>query len=154
MSTPEARLRDLGIELPAVLPPAGTFVHAVRAGDLLYLGGAVPVRGDSTAILGRLGAELDVTQGYEAARICAFRALATIREELGSLDRVKRIVKLYGVVNATSDFMQHTQVMNGASDMLVEVFGDAGKHARLAVGVSSLPFNIALEIELTVQVED
>ena len=109
-------------------------------------------RPDNTAIQGRLGAELDVAAGYEAARVCALRALATVREELGTLDGVKRIVKLYGVVNATSDFMQHTQVMNGASDLLVELFGDAGKHARLAVGVSSLPFNIALEIELTIEV--
>lgn len=154
MSSVEERLRELGLELPAVLPPAGNFVHAVRAGDMLYLGGAVPVRADNTAIQGRLGAELDVAAGYEAARVCALRALATVREELGTLDRVRRIVKLNGVVNATSDFMLHTQVMNGASDLLVELFGDAGKHARLAVGVSSLPFNIALEIELTIEVID
>ena len=111
------------------------------------------MRADGTVIFGRLGENMDVDAGYEAARVAATGALATLRHELGSLDRVTRIVKVYGVVNATPEFLQHTQVINGASDLLVEVFGEAGKHARLAVGVSALPFNIALEVELVAEVE-
>lgn len=150
--SPEARLADLNIELPAVHPPAGTFVHAVRAGPLLFVGGHLPWRADGTPVQGKLGAELDVEAGHEAARLAALSALATIRAELGSLDKVQRVARLNGVVNSTPDFMQHTQVINGASDLFVAVFGDRGQHARLAVGVSSLPFNLALEIELVVEI--
>lgn len=150
--SPEARLAELNIELPAVKPPAGTFVHAVRTGSLLFVGGHLPWRAEGSIVQGKLGAELDVEAGYEAARLAAISALATIRAELGSLDQVQRIARLNGVVNSTPDFMQHTQVINGASDLFVAVFGDRGQHARLAVGVSSLPFNLALEIELVVEV--
>ncbi len=150
--SPEARLAELGIELPVVRPPAGTFVHAVRTSSLLFVGGHLPWRADGSLVQGKLGAELDVDAGYEAARLAAIPALATIRAELGSLDQVQRIVKVNGVVNSTPDFMQHTQVINGASDLFVAVFGDRGSHARLAVGVASLPFNLALEIELVAEV--
>jgi enamine deaminase RidA (YjgF/YER057c/UK114 family) len=148
----EARLSELGITLPAVKPPAGTFVHAVRSGNLLFLSGHVPFRVDGSLIVGKLGQELDVPAGYEAARWAALNAVATMRHELGTLDHVHRIIRLFGVINATPEFIGHTQVMNGASDVLVDIFGGAGKHARLAVGMSSLPFNIALEVELTVEV--
>ncbi len=150
--TPESRLAALGIALPDVRPAAGTFVHAVQSGSMLYLGGHIPWRGDGTIVQGKLGAELDVDAGHEAAKLAAICALATVRHELGTLDRVARVIKLYGVVNAVPEFMQHTRVMDGASDLLVAVFGDAGQHARLAVGMSSLPYNIALEIELTLEV--
>ena len=148
----EGRLAELGIELPAPFPPAGEYVNAVRTGDLLILGGHVPFSPPDRIVFGKLGAGLDVDAGREAARFAAISALATIRSELGTLDAVKRIVMVRGVVNASPDFIGHTQVIDGASQVFVEVFGDAGRHARLAVGMSSLPANIALEIEVTVEV--
>jgi len=148
----EGRLTALGIELPDPFPPAGVYINAVRTGDLLILGGHVPFSPPQTIVLGKLGADLDVDAGREAARFAAISALATIRSELGTLDAVKRILLVRGVVNAAPDFIGHTQVIDGASEVFVEVFGDAGRHARLAVGVSSLPANIALEIEVTVEV--
>jgi enamine deaminase RidA (YjgF/YER057c/UK114 family) len=148
----EGRLTALGIELPDPFPPAGEYINAVRTGDLLILGGHVPFNPPQTIVLGKLGADLDVDAGREAARFAAISALATIRSELGTLDAVKRILLVRGVVNAAPDFIGHTQVIDGASEVFVEVFGDAGRHARLAVGVSSLPANIALEIEVTVEV--
>jgi len=148
----EGRLTGLGIELPDPFPPAGEYINAVRTGDLLILGGHVPFNPPQTIVLGKLGADLDVDAGREAARFAAISALATIRSELGTLDAVKRILLVRGVVNAAPDFIGHTQVIDGASEVFVEVFGDAGRHARLAVGVSSLPANIALEIEVTIEV--
>jgi enamine deaminase RidA (YjgF/YER057c/UK114 family) len=148
----EARLEELGLELPAPFPPAGTYVNTVRTGNLLVLGGHIPIDAQNTVVFGKLGADLDLEDGRRAARLAALSALSSIRETLGSLDAVARIVSLRGVVNATPDFMAHTQVVDAASDVFVEVFGDAGRHARLAVGVSSLPVNLALEIELLVEV--
>lgn len=148
----EARLADLGIELPDPFPPAGEYVNAVRTGDLLILGGHIPFSPPQTIVFGKLGADLDVEAGREAARFAAITALATIRSELGTLDAVKRIVLVRGVVNAAPDFIGHTQVIDGASEVFVDVFGEAGRHARLAVGVSSLPASIALEIEVIVEV--
>ena len=153
MTSPEHRLAVLGLELPAWRSPAGTFVHAVRTGNMLYTSGHAPIRADGSVVLGRLGDGLDVDAGYDAARVAALNLLATIRHELGSLDRVARIVRVLGTVNATPGFIQHTQVINGASDLLIEVFGESGKHARLAVGVSSLPFNIALEVEAIIELQ-
>jgi enamine deaminase RidA (YjgF/YER057c/UK114 family) len=151
-TSPEARLRALAIELPIVPPPAGTYVHAVRTGSLLFTSGHVPFRADGSVILGRLGQDLDADAGYAAARAAGLGILSTLRAELGSLDAVQRIVKVSGVVNATPEFLEHTKVINGASDLLVEVFGDAGRHARLAVGYASLPWNICLEVELIAEV--
>jgi enamine deaminase RidA (YjgF/YER057c/UK114 family) len=148
----EGRLAALGIELPDPFPPAGEYINAVRTGDLLILGGHVPFNPPQTIVLGKLGADLDVDAGREAARFAAISALATIRSELGTLDAVKQVLLVRGVVNAAPDFIGHTQVIDGASEVFVEVFGDAGRHARLAVGVSSLPANIALEIEVTLEV--
>lgn len=148
----EARLAELGIELPARFPPAGEYVNAVRTGDLLILGGHVPFSPPQTIVFGKLGVDLDVDAGRQAARFAAIGALATIRSELGTLDAVTRIVLVRGVVNAAPDFIGHTQVIDGASEVFVDVFGDAGRHARLAVGVSSLPANIALEVEVTAEV--
>ncbi len=150
----EARVTELGLEIPAPSKPAGQYVNAVRTGNLLFLAGHVPYLPNGSLVRGKLGADLDIPAGYEAAKRAALGALATLREELGSLDRVVRIVRVLGVVNSTPDFMMHTGVINGASDLLVAVFGDAGKHARLAVGVSSLPAGMALEIELVVEVSD
>jgi enamine deaminase RidA (YjgF/YER057c/UK114 family) len=153
-ASPEARLRGLAIDLPPVPQPAGTFVHAVRTGNLVFLTGHPPIRADGSVIFGRLGQDLDAAAGYQAARVAALGMLATLRQELGSLDKVRRIVKVNGVVNATPDFVEHTKVINGESDLLVQVFGDAGQHARLAVGYSSLPWNICLEVELVAEVAD
>jgi enamine deaminase RidA (YjgF/YER057c/UK114 family) len=145
-------LLAMELELPPPFPPAGTYVPAVRTGNLLFLAGHIPIGADNTLVLGKLGADLDVEQGRHAARLAALSALATLKDELGDLDRVTQIVSVRGVVNATPDFAAHTQVIDGASDVFVEVFGDRGKHARLAVGVSSLPVNLALEIELVAEV--
>jgi enamine deaminase RidA (YjgF/YER057c/UK114 family) len=113
----------------------------------------VPFRADGSVVMGKLGRDLDTTAGYEAARRAGLGALATLAAELGSLDHVRRIVRVLGTVNATPEFIEHTQVVNGASDLFVEVFGDAGRHARLAVGVASLPYDIALEIEVIAEAE-
>ena len=150
----EQRLSDLGLSpLADPFPPAGTYVNAVRTGDLLVLGGHIPWDPPDRVVLGKLGAELGVDEGRAAARLAALSALASIRHELGTLDAVRQVVSLRGVVNSTPDFAAHTQVIDGASDLLVDVFGDAGRHARLAVGVNSLPVNLALEIELLVELE-
>jgi enamine deaminase RidA (YjgF/YER057c/UK114 family) len=151
-ASPEARLTELGIELPPPFPPAGEYVNAVRTGELLILGGHIPFSPPETLILGKLGADLDIAAGRRAARFAAINALASIRSVLGTLDAVKQVVSLRGVVNAVPDFTGHTQVIDGASEVFVEVFGEAGRHARLAVGVSSLPANLALEIELMLEV--
>lgn len=154
MTTPDEKVRELDLELPAPFPPAGTYVNAVRTGNLLVLGGHIPISAANVPVLGKLGADLDVEAGRGAARLAALSALATLRAELGSLDRVARIVSVRGVVNAAPDFAAHTQVIDGASEVFVAVFGERGRHARLAVGVSSLPANLALEIELLVEIDD
>jgi len=150
----DAKLAALGVDLPPLQQAAGTYVRAVRTGSLIFLAGHPPVRPDGSIVFGKLGLDLDVDAGYQAARLAALGALVTLRDELGSLDRVRRIVKVNGWVNATADFRDHTATINGASDLLVEVFGDAGRHARLAVGCPSLPWDIALEIELVAEVND
>jgi enamine deaminase RidA (YjgF/YER057c/UK114 family) len=151
-NSPETRLGELGLELQPPQLAVGTFVRAVRSGDLVFLGGHFQMRPDGSVVTGKLGADLDADAGYEAARLAALALLATLREELGSLERVRRVVKMNGVVNAAPDFLEHTKVINGASDLLVAVFGDAGQHARLAVGCASLPWNICLEVELVAEV--
>ena len=151
----EARVTELGLEIPLEpFKPAGQYVNATRSGNLLFVGGQVPAKPDGSIVRGKLGADMDVNAGYETARLAALNALATLRAELGSLDKVVRILRVYGVVNSTPEFMLHTQVINGASDLLVQVFGDAGKHARLAVGYASLPFKMCLEVELIAEVAD
>lgn len=149
----DAMVEELGLELPSPFPPAGIYVNSVRTGSLLVLGGHVPIGAGQQVVLGKLGDDLDIDAGRGAARLAALSALATLRAELGSLDRVVRIVSLRGVVNATPDFNAHSKVIDGASEVFVQVFGDRGRHARLAVGVSSLPANLALEVELLVEVD-
>jgi len=145
----EARLEELGLELPAVPDPAGNYVHAVRTGDLLFLAGKGP-RGST----GKVGAEVSVEDAYAAARDTGLTLIAVMKSELGSLDRVARIVKVFGMVNAVPEFGQQPQVINGCSDLFVEVFGEAGRHARSAVGMGSLPVQISVEIECIVEVTD
>jgi enamine deaminase RidA (YjgF/YER057c/UK114 family) len=149
----EAKIRELGLNLQAAGAPAGNYVPAVLAGNLVYVSGQLPVREDGTRVLGKLGDDLSVEEGYGAARLSAIAMIARLRDALGSLDRVRRIVKVTGYVNATPDFTQHPQVINGASDLLAEVFGEAGKHARAAIGVNSLPAGCPVEVELIAEVE-
>jgi enamine deaminase RidA (YjgF/YER057c/UK114 family) len=145
------RLDQLGIVLPAPVAPAGSYQTAVRHGDLLYLSGHGPVDGDRL-IVGKVGADLDLAEGRNAARRTGLAILATMADHLGDLDRVVRIVKLFGMVNAAPGFVQLPAVIDGCSDLMVEVFGEAGRHARSAVGMAELPFGIATEIDLIVAV--
>ena len=153
-TTPEQKLEQLGIELPEVSPPVANYVNAVQTGNLMFLAGKGPKKADGTYIKGKLGVDLTEKEGYEAARIVAINQLAVLKTEVGDLSKVKRIVKVLGMVNAASDFENHPEVINGFSDLMVDVFGDAGKHARAAVGMGSLPRNIAVEIEIIVEVEE
>jgi enamine deaminase RidA (YjgF/YER057c/UK114 family) len=149
----EEQLRKRKIELPAVVKPTNTLVNAVRVGDLLYVSGTGPGEVDGKPLKGRLGQDFDVAKGKAAARQVGLHILAVVKAELGSLDRVQRLVKTLGMVHATADFTQHPQVINGFSDLMVEVFGEeAGKGARSAVGMVSLPNGIPVEIEAIFQV--
>lgn len=151
---PEEKLKSMGIELQTPAPPTANFVRAVRTGNLVYLSGHGPSRGDGTSVQGKLGKDLTISEGQEAARLTGIALLSSLKAEIGDLNKVKRLVKVLGMVNATTDFDQQPQVMNGFSDFMVAVFGEKGKHARSAVGMGSLPNNIAVEIELIVEVED
>ena len=149
----EKRLKALGIELGKVSAPVANYVNAVRTGNLLFLAGKGP-RPDASGKrpAGKVGREYTVEQAYQHARTVGIDLLAVMRSELGSLDRVKRVVKLLGMVNGTPEFTDHPRVINGCSDLFVEVFGDAGRHARSAVGMGSLPMAIPVEIECIVEV--
>ncbi len=150
----EARLKELKIDLGTVSAPVANYVNAVRAGDLLFLSGKGPRAGaDGKRPKGKLGRDYTVEQGYQLARTVGLDLLAVMRSELGSLDRVKRVVKVLGMVNAMPDFEDPPKVINGCSDLFVEVFGERGRHARSAVGMSSLPMGIPVEIECIVEVE-
>jgi len=141
------RLAELGIELPAVFPPAGNYVGCVVDGDHVHVGGHGPITG-AEVIIGKVGGDLTLEDGQRAARLTALSILATLEAELGSLDRIERIVKVFGMVNVAPGFTQTPAVIDGCSDLLVEVFGPAGIHTRSAVGLAALPFDIAVEIEL------
>ncbi len=148
----EARLKDLGIELPAAPKPVATYIPAVQVGELLFLSGVLPFRAGQLGLTGKLGRDLSVEQGAEAARVALLNALAIVRNELGTLDRVKRIVRMVGHVASAEGFVQHPMVINGASDLLVQIFGESGRHARVALGAAELPLNAPIELELIVQV--
>ena len=155
MSVTEQKLKEIGITLPEMRPPVANYVPAVRTGNLLFLSGNLPApRPDGSEIRGKLGKDVTVDEGYEAARLVGVNLLAVLKNTLGDLDKVKRIVKLLSMVNVTPDFTEMPAVANGCSDLLVEVFGDRGRHARSAVGMASLPLNIPVEIEMVVEVED
>ena len=149
--TIQQRLTELGITIPTPRPPVANYVRAVTAGDLVFVSGCGPAKAEGGSVTGKLGRDLTTTDGYEAARLCAIQCLAALQAEIGDLSRVKRVVKLLGMVNCTEDFAEQPQVINGASDLLVSIFGDAGKHARSAVGMQMLPSNIAVEVEMIVQ---
>ena len=151
---PEAKLQELGLQLRTPSAPVANYVNAVRTGNLIFLAGKGPLQSNGEYITGKLGADLTIEHGYEAARITGINQLSVLKAELGNLNKVKRIVKVKGMVNASSDFTDHPKVINGYSDLMVAIFGDRGKHARAAVGMGSLPSDIAVEIEMVVEVFD
>lgn len=152
--TPDQKLKEIGVVIPKAGAPVANYVNAVRTGNLVYTAGKGPNKADGSLVTGKLGKDLTIEEGYEAAKLCAIQCLAALKDEIGDLSKVKRVVKVLGMVNATPEFTQHPAVINGCSDFLVKVFGDRGKHARSAVGMGSLPSNIAVEIEIIVEVED
>ncbi|KFE34807.1 RidA family protein [Thioclava atlantica] len=152
MSRIEARLAELGITLPEAPAPAANYVPYVRSGQHLFVSGQIS-NGPEGLIVGKLGAGMDVVEGALAARFCGLALIAQAKAALGDLDRVKRVVKLVGFVNSTAEFTDQPKVVNGCSDLMVEVFGDAGRHARSAVSAASLPLGVAVEIEAIFEVE-
>jgi len=148
----EKNLKDLGIILPTPPQPVANYVRAVRAGSLLFVSGHGPYNDGKIRMAGKVGRELTVEEGYQVARNVGLNCLATIRDAVGSLDKVKRVVKLLGMVHCTEDFKDQPKVINGCSDLLVEVFGELGKHARSAVGMQALPNGIPVEIEMILEV--
>jgi enamine deaminase RidA (YjgF/YER057c/UK114 family) len=151
--SPEETLKQIGIHLPDVSESIGSYVHAVRVGNLIYLSGKGPRKDNGEYVKGKLGQDLTILQGYEAARLTAINQLAVLKDELGDLRKVKRIVKVNGFVNSANSFYDQPQVINGFSDLLIEVFGNRGKHARTAIGTNVLPLNMAVEVEMIVEVE-
>jgi enamine deaminase RidA (YjgF/YER057c/UK114 family) len=149
----EEKLKEIGLELPPAVQPVANYVTAVRTGNLVFLSGQGPLREDGTLITGKIGSDLTQEEGYDAARRVGLGLLASLKSEIGDLDKVRCVVKLLGMVNCTPDFVDQPKVINGASDLLVDVFGDKGKHARSAVGMNALPMNIAVEIEMIVEVD-
>ncbi len=150
---PEANLEKLEITLSAPSSPVANYVNVVQTGNLLFLAGKGPLQSNGENITGKVGVDLTIEQGYEAARVTAINQLSVLKATLGNLNKVKRIVKVLGMVNASPEFTDHPAVINGYSDLMVEVFGERGKHARAAVGMGSLPGNIAVEIEMIVEIE-
>jgi len=149
----DARLAELGVELPPAPKPAGTYRPVVVVGDMAYVSGHGPLKPDKTMITGRVGADLTEEQGREAARAVGLAILATLKDHFGTLDRIVRTVKVLGMVNAAPDFQNHPSVINGFSDLMAEVFGENGVGARSAVGMGSLPGNIAVEVEAIFQIQ-
>lgn len=151
---PEQKLHELGLSLPPPPSPAANYVTAVRTGNMVFLAGHGPRRPDGSYITGKVGRDLTVEQAYEAARQVGLNLLASLKAAIGDLGKVKRVVKVLGMVNADPLFTEHPRVINGCSDLFVAVFGEKGRHARSAVGMGSLPFNIPVEIEAIVEVEE
>ncbi len=150
---PEAKLKELGIELTTPPTPIANYVNAVRTGNLIFLAGKGPSKPDGGYVTGKVGTDLTLEEGYEAGKLVAIAQISVLKAELGDLKKVKRIVKVLGMVNCGPDFTDQPKVVNGYSDLMVAVFGERGKHARAAVGMGSLPSNIAIEVEMIVEVE-
>ena len=148
------KMASLGLSLPEVPAPVAAYVNCVRSGNLLHLSGGLPIKADGSMITGKVPTDLSAEDAQEAARLCILNRIAVVKEEIGSLDKVKQIVALTGFVNSEPDFNGHPVVINGASELLVEVFGDKGKHSRTALGAAALPLGVAVEINLVVEVED
>jgi enamine deaminase RidA (YjgF/YER057c/UK114 family) len=151
---PEARLAEMGITLPVAPSPVANYVNGVRTGNLIFLAGKGPRRPDGSEVTGKLGMDVTIEEGYEAARLTAINQLAVLKEMLGNLDQVVRIVKVLGMVNSDPAFVDQPAVINGYSDLMVAVFGERGRHARAAVGMASLPRGQAVEIEMVVEVRE
>ena len=150
----EQKIRSIGLQLPTPTKPVANYVNAVRTGNLVFMAGKGPSRPNGELITGKVGTDLTVEQGYAAARSVALAQLSALKAEIGDLNKVVRVVKVLGMVNAADDFQQQPEVINGFSDVMVEVFGERGKHARSAVGMGSLPRNIAVEVEVIFEVSD
>ncbi|MEX5218713.1 MAG: RidA family protein [Nitrospira sp.] len=148
----DARLRELHIELPSPPKPVASYVPAVRSGNLLFLSGVLPFRDGQLTLTGKVGREVTPDQGRDAARTAVLNALAIARQELGALDRIKKMVRMVGHVASAEGFVQQPAVINGASDLLVQIFGEAGRHARVAVGAAELPLNSPVELELIIEI--
>ena len=154
MATPEQRLEELGIALPEAARPLAAYVPTVRSGGMVYVSGQVPMVDGKVAFTGRLGPNgLSLEDGVQAARTCAINVLAALKAELGQLSRVRRVVKLTGFVASEPDFVDQPRVINGASELFIEVFGELGRHARSAVGMAALPLGVPVEVEAIVEVE-
>ncbi|MEI6655896.1 MAG: RidA family protein [Verrucomicrobiota bacterium] len=147
------KLATLGLTLPAVPAPVAAYVNCVRSGNLLFLSGGLPLDGDKQ-VIGKVPGEVSIEEAKAGARMIVLNRLAVIQDAIGSLDKVRQIVSLTGFVNSAPDFYAHPQVINGASELLVEIFGDKGKHSRTALGAAALPLNVAVEINLIVEIED
>lgn len=152
--TLEDRLKKEGIDLPNISTPVANYVNVVRVGNLLFLSGKGPLKTDGTYITGKLGLEQTIESGYAAAKLVAINQLAVLKNELGQLSKIKRIVKVLGLVNSAADFYDQPKVMNGFSDFMVLILGEKGKHARSAIGTNTLPYNMAVEVEMIVEVEN
>ncbi len=152
--TPEALLKKEGIDLPVMNAPVANYVNVVRVGNLLFLSGKGPLQSDGTYIIGKLGQDLSLENGYAAAKLVAINQLAVLKSELGELSKIKRVVKVLGLVNSIATFYDQPKVMNGFSDFMVLILGEKGKHARSAIGTNTLPFNMAVEVEMIVEVEN
>lgn len=146
------RIAALGYSLPEAPAPAGSYVNCVRSGNLLHLAGGISIDGDRK-FLGKVGVDVTIEEAQEAARICILNRLAVVKAEVGSLDKITKIVALGGFVNSPTDFYDHPKVINGASDLLLEIFGEMGKHSRTALGAAALPLNVAVEINAVIEVE-
>ncbi|ALV29213.1 RidA family protein [Pannonibacter sp. Q-1] len=151
--TIEARLAELGVTLPVPVAPQANYVPVVRTGNLLFIAGQIPIGPNGIEYVGKVGAEFSVEEGAACARLCAINILAQTKSAIGDLDKVVRVVKLTGMINSTPEFIQQSQVVNGCSDFIVDVFGDKGRHARTSVSVASLPFGVAVEVEAVIEVE-
>jgi enamine deaminase RidA (YjgF/YER057c/UK114 family) len=149
----EARLDELKIELPTAAKPVANFVPCVQTGNTLFVSGQVTAWNGEFRYVGKVGREISLEEAQQAARVCALNVIAQARAYLGDLDRVKRVIMVQGYVNAIPEFTDHPKVVNGASDLFVQVFGDAGKHARFALGAGSLPFNVAVEVAAVLEVQ-
>ena len=149
----ENKLKSLGLKLPEIPKPLGAYVPAIRVGDILFTSGQGPIIEGKIKYQGKLGKDLTLEEGYEAAKLCALNCLSAIKMEIGDLDKIERIVKLVGFVNSAQGFTKQSLVINGASDLLQNLFGEKGKHVRVSVGVSELPNNMAVELEIMVKLK-
>jgi enamine deaminase RidA (YjgF/YER057c/UK114 family) len=152
LSQAEDKLKEMGLTVPEPPPPGGNYIPARRTGNVVFLSGVTPSRPDGTPFKGKLGRDLTVEEGYAAAQNCALKLLANLKKEIGDLDNVTKVIKLLGMVNSDPDFTQPPAVVNGCSDLLVNIYGDRGRHARSAVGLATLPGGVAVEIEMIVEV--